>query len=75
MSYHAVGKYVWDELPSLFQNPALAETLEEDTIWWVYTYMFPSESQPGKTCAFDCLIQFRKSDNSFKKVLQPYEVK
>ena len=71
MSYHAIGKEEWDKLPSLFQNPELADKLEEDTEWWVYMYMFPSVSQPGKTVGFDCLIQFRKSDSSFKKVLKP----
>jgi len=69
--YHGLGQEAWDELPGLFVNPELADTLDEDTEWWVYTYMFPSTAQPGKTAGFDCVVKFRKNDHTFKKVLRP----
>lgn len=71
MSYHSVGKEVWDNLPSMFYNNELANQLECDQSWWVYTYSFPSISQPGHQFGFDCMIKFTKHDNSFKKILKP----
>jgi hypothetical protein len=65
--YHAIGKDRWDQLPGLFQNSALADQLDADTEWWCWTNMFPSISQPGRTCTVDLKISFRKSDGSFKK--------
>ena len=72
--YHAIGKEEWDRLPSLFQNAEFAATLETDTSWWCWTNMFPSISQPGKTCMVDLKINLRKSDGSFKKTYNIVEI-
>lgn len=74
MSYHAIGMEAWQELPGLFVNDEIAKTLDEDTEWWSYTYSFLSAAQEGKVLTFDCVVKFRKSDHSFKKVMRPVEV-
>lgn len=37
MTYHAIGKEEWQKLPGMFYNAELAETLDQDQIWWCHT--------------------------------------
>ncbi len=41
MSYHAIGKEAWQELPNIFSDSELAATLKGGERFWAYTYTFP----------------------------------
>lgn len=76
MTYHAIGKEKWQALPGLFHNSELANTLEEDTEWWCYSYMIPHKFRTDKNneplpCHMECWIGFCKRDHTFKKFLKP----
>ena len=70
MSYHAIGKEAWEDLPGIFDNPELADTLDCDTQFWAYTYTFDSVAQPGKRCVMNAGVSYSKLTGRFTKYLQ-----
>lgn len=74
MSYHAIGKQGWDELPNIFGNSELAAALEADPTlprdFWCYMYMFPSTAQPGRTCVMDAGIRYSSLTGLFTKYIK-----
>jgi len=70
MSYHAIGKDRWEELPNIFLDTELAETLEGGERFWAYSYMFPSTAQPGATCHMEAGISYSKLTGLFTKYVK-----
>lgn len=74
MSYHAIGKEAWDELPNLFGNTELATALEADPTlprhWWGYTYMIPHSRREGVRCHMEAGITYSPLTGLFTKTLQ-----
>lgn len=70
MSYHAIGKERWDALPNVFGDTELAAILKGGETFWAYTYMFPSVSQPGKTCHMEAGVSYSKLTGLFTKYVQ-----
>lgn len=70
MSYHAIGKEAWDNLPNIFSDTELADTLKGGERFWAYTYMFPSTAQEGKTCVMSAGVQYSALTGLFTKYVK-----
>lgn len=73
--YHAIGKDAWDALPSVFADPALAETVNDGETFWAYTYMFPHATRENVTCVMHAGVSYSKLTGLFTKYLKASDMK